>query len=71
VTGEIVRFSLTLIIDDGGAQHIRRGQSSPIRLVFWDELGLRPGYVVGSSGPRPERRQLACIVSRAGFCYAL
>jgi hypothetical protein len=42
VTGEIVRFSPTSVIDGGGAQHIRRGQSSPIRLVFWVELGLRP-----------------------------
>jgi hypothetical protein len=35
VTGEIVRFSLTSIIDGGGAQHIRRRQPSSIRLVFW------------------------------------
>jgi hypothetical protein len=37
----IFRFSPTSIIDGGEAQHIRRGQSSPIRLVFWVELGLR------------------------------
>ena len=30
------------------------GQPSPIRLVFWVELGPRPLYVVGSGGPRPE-----------------
>jgi len=49
-----VRFSPTSVIDGGGAQHIRRGQPSPIRLVFWVELGPRPWYVVGSGGPRPE-----------------
>ena len=42
------------VIDGEGAQHIRWGQSSPIRLVFWVELGPMPMYVVGSSGPRPE-----------------
>jgi hypothetical protein len=35
VMGEIVRFSLTSIIDGGGAQHIRQEQPSLIRLVFW------------------------------------
>jgi hypothetical protein len=58
VTGEIVRFSSTSIIDDGGAQHISRGQPSLIRLVFWIELGPIPGYVVGSGGPGPEGRRL-------------
>jgi hypothetical protein len=41
-----VRFTPTSVIDGGGAQHIRREQSSPIRLVFWVELGPRPWYVV-------------------------
>ena len=50
MTGEIVRFSPTLEIDDGRAQHIRRGQSSPIRLVFWVELGLS---IVGCSSVGP------------------
>ena len=45
-----VRFSPTLVIDGGGAQHIRREWPSPITLVFWVEIGLRPGYVVGSGG---------------------
>jgi len=54
VTGEIVRFSPTSEIDGGGAQHIRPGQPSPIRLVIWVELGPKPRYVVGSRGPGPE-----------------
>jgi len=58
-----VRFSPTLVIDGGGAQHIRRGQPSPIRLVFWVELGIKLWYVVGSSGPEPEGRWLVGIVS--------
>jgi hypothetical protein len=37
VMGEIVSSSTTLKIDVGGAQHIWRGQPSPIRLVFWVE----------------------------------
>ena len=49
VTGELVNVSkVTLVVydmsvarfDDGGAQHIRRRQSSPMRLVFWVELSL-------------------------------
>ena len=52
--GEIVVFSPTSVIDGGGAQHIRWGRSSPIRLVFWVELGPMPEYVVCSGGPRPE-----------------
>jgi hypothetical protein len=51
VTGEIVRFSPTSEIDGGGAQHNGGGQSSPIRLVFWVELGPGPA-VVGSGGPK-------------------
>jgi hypothetical protein len=69
--GEIVRFSPTSKIDGGGAQHIWRGQFSPIRLVFWVELGPRPGYVVDSSGPRTEGRQLVGIAGRAVFRCAL
>ena len=34
------------------------GQPSPIRLVFWVELGPRFWYVMGSGGPRPEGRRL-------------
>jgi hypothetical protein len=71
VTWEIVRFSPTLVIDGGGAQHINRGQLSPIRLVFWVELGPMPGYVVGSDGPRPKGRWLMGIASWAGFRCAL
>ena len=63
VMGEIVSFSSTSKIDVGRAQHIRRGQPSPIRLVFWVELGPMPWYVVGSSGPRPEERWLVGIAS--------
>ena len=63
MTGEIVRFSPTSKIDGGGAQHIRPGQPLPIRLVFWVELGLGPGYVVGSGGPRPEGLRLVGIAS--------
>jgi hypothetical protein len=59
----MVRFSPTSIIDVGGAQHIRRGQPSPIRLVFWVELGLMPRYVVGSGGSGPEGRRLVGIAS--------
>jgi hypothetical protein len=33
-TNSFVRFSPTSVIDGGGAQHIRQGQPSPIRLVF-------------------------------------
>ena len=40
MTGEIVRFSPTLKIDGVEVQHIRRGQPSPIRLVFWVEFSL-------------------------------
>ena len=47
-------FSPTSEIDGGGAQHIRRGQPSPIKLVIWVELGPKPRYVVGSCGPGPE-----------------
>jgi len=43
-----------LEIDGGGAQHIRRGQPSPIKLVIWVELGPKPSYVVGSCGSGPE-----------------
>jgi hypothetical protein len=50
VTGEIVVFSPSSEIDGGGAQHIDGGQSSPIRLIFWVELGPR-SVVVGSVGP--------------------
>ena len=63
MTGEIVMFSPTSVIDGGGSQHIRWGRSSPIRLVFWVELGLRPGYVVCFSGPRPGGRRLVGIAS--------
>jgi hypothetical protein len=59
----LVRFSLTSVINGGGAQHIRHGQPSPIRLVFWVELGSRPGYVVGSGGSGPEGHQLVGIAS--------
>jgi hypothetical protein len=38
---EAIRFSLTSMIDGGGVQHIRRGQPSPIKLVFWVESSLR------------------------------
>ena len=62
-----VRFSPTLVIDGGGAQHIRRGHSSPIRLVFWVELDPRPWYVVGSGGPRPDGHRLMGIARRARF----
>ena len=58
-----VRFIPTSVIDGGGAQHIRRGQPSPIRLVFWVELDPRPGYVVGSGGLGPEGRRLVGIAS--------
>jgi len=71
VTGEIVRFSPTSVIDGGGAQLIRRGQPSPIRLVFWVELGPMYWYVMGSGGPRPEGRRLAGIASWAVFRCAL
>ena len=54
MTGEIVRFSPTSVIDGGGAQYIKWGQPSLVRLVFSVELGLQPRYVVGSGGPRPE-----------------
>ena len=54
----IVRFSPTSVIDGGGAQLIRRGQPSPIRLVFWVELGPMSWYVVGSGGPGPKGRRL-------------
>jgi hypothetical protein len=50
VTGEIAGFSPTSGIDGGGAQHIGGG-SSPIRLVFWVELGPGP-VVVGSGRPK-------------------
>jgi hypothetical protein len=56
VTGEIVRFSPILLIDDERAQHVRWGQPSPIRLVFWVELGPRPRYVVDSDEPGLEGR---------------
>ena len=36
-------------------------------LVFWIELGLRPGCVVSSGGPGPEGRQLVGIASWAGL----
>ena len=49
MTGEIVRFSPTSVIDGGGARHIRRGQPSPNGLVFWAELGLWV-LCVGDSG---------------------
>jgi hypothetical protein len=52
VTGEIVGFSPTSGIDGGGATY-RWGQSSPIRLVFWVELGPRP-VVVASVDLRPD-----------------
>ena len=71
MTGEIVRFSPTSVIDGGRAQHIRRGQPSPMRLVFWVELGLRLVYVVGSR-VEPEGRWLPVdIASRARFSCAL
>ena len=56
--GRILLRTPKSVIDGEGAQHIRRGQSSPIRLAFWVELGLRPGYVVSSSGPGSKGRRL-------------
>jgi hypothetical protein len=35
MTGEIVGFSATSVIDDGRAQLKKWGRSSPIILVFW------------------------------------
>ena len=58
-----VRFSPTSVIDGGGAQHIRQRHSSPIRLVFWVELGLRLRYVVGSNRLEPDERRLMGITS--------
>ena len=66
-----VRFNPTLVIDGGGSQHINQEQPSPIRLVFWVELGPKPRYVVGFSGLVPEGRRLVVIVSRTGFCCTL
>ena len=54
MTREIVRFSPTSEVDGGGAQHIKWGQSSPIKLVFWVELDRGLGWL-GSGGPRPGR----------------
>jgi len=71
VTGETVRFSPTSVTDDGGAQHIRREQFSPVRLVFWVEIGLRPRYVVCSDAPGSEGSQLVGIASWSGFRCAL
>jgi hypothetical protein len=65
VTGEIVRFSPTSVIDSGRAQYIRREQFSPIRLVFWVELVPRPWYVVGSDGSGSEGYWLVGIAGRA------
>ena len=59
------------VIDGGGAQHIRRGQYSPIILVFWVELGLMPSYVIDSGGPWLEGRRFVGIASWSGFHYAL
>ena len=41
------------------------GQPSPIKLVFWVELGPMPWYVVGSGGPRPEGHRLMGTASRS------
>ena len=61
---EIVdHLKLLKLAYNGGAQYIRRGQSSPIRLVFWVELGPIPGYVVDSSGPGLERLTARGIMS--------
>ena len=38
----VLGFSPTSVIDGGGAQHIRWGKSSPIRLIFWVELDPKP-----------------------------
>jgi hypothetical protein len=61
----------TSVIDDGEAQHIRRGLSLPIRQVFLVELGKfflvelgpRPWNVIGSSGLRPDGCWLVVIAS--------
>jgi hypothetical protein len=46
-----VGYSPTSEIDGGGGTTYRWGQSSPIRLVFWVELGPGP-IVMGSGGPK-------------------
>jgi hypothetical protein len=51
--------------------HIRWGQSSPIRLVFWVELGLSALVCCGLQWPRPEGHGLVGIASRAGIRCAL